>query len=1046
MSIGTMMAQSTVTGTVSDEDGSPIIGANVLVKGSVPMVGTITDLDGKYSLNVPEGYSALSFSFVGYGTQEVAIDGQTSIDVTMVEGVALKDVVVTALGLSREEKALGYATQEVDGEELTKAREVNVVNSLKGRVAGVQISSSSNLGGSSRIVIRGANSITGNNQPLFVVDGVPMNNSNFTDANQNRGAGGYDYGNAIQDLNPDDIETINVLKGPTAAALYGDRAANGVIIITTKKGTALSSKNAPIGVSINSSLQFNEVYVLPDYQNSYGGGAGSAFPYSAIDTNQQIVDMAYDGSWGPSYDGAPSVRHWDSYDEWDTENYGTTRPFEANPNNIKDFFRTGVTATNGVAFGGATSKGSFRLGFTNTQQKGTQENSNLSRNNVSLTSNLNLSDKLTAGANVNIVSSNGNGRPLTGYGESVMSQFNQWFQRQLDMDRLRDYQNPDGTQRTWNRSGEFDAAPKYWDNPFWERFENGQRDRRDRMFGNVSLSYRFNEMFTLTGRAMQDMYTDRREEWVAVGGVRLPKYSEDIRTVRESNYDMILTFNKRFGEDISVSALAGMNYRTDYYSLNSTSTQGGLNTPGLYNLSNSASELLAEDRTERFEVFSIFQQATIGYKDFLYLDLTNRTDFNSTLPLDNNVYNYYSGNLSFAFSELVDMPDILSFGKFRAGFARVGKGTDPYQLNTLYTANSNFGANATATVPNSQLNPTLRPEITTGFEFGLDLRVLKDRLGVDFSYYNNVTSDQIFRVSQSGSTGFTSRVLNAGKVQNQGIEFMAYGTPIKTKDFQWDINFNLGKNNNKVLELYTGTDNIRLTSLFGVSLEARVGEPYGTLMGTTYERDAEGNYLTDGGVYIPTDTVTSLGSVLADFTGGVSTSLRYKGLSLFVLVDFQKGGRLFSLSNQWGMYSGILQSTVENDIRENGIVVDGVVATQDVDGNWGTDGVANSDTIGAQTHFFLNQGYIINEASVFDASFVKLREVRLSYTFPNSWFESVRIRDLSLSLVGRNLAILHRNIPNVDPEAAVNSGNVQGFEGGQLPTERSIGVNLSVKF
>jgi outer membrane receptor protein involved in Fe transport len=401
------------------------------------------------------------------------------------------------------------------------------------------------------------------------------------------------------------------------------------------------------------------------------------------------------------------------------------------------------------------------------------------------------------------------------------------------------------------------------------------------------------------------------------------------------------------------------------------------------------------------------------------------------------------------------MPDILSFGKFRAGYASVGAGTSPYRLNTVYSANSNFGSNGTSTVPNAQLNPNLKPERTQGFELGLDLRLLKDRVGIDFTYYNNVTKDQIFNVSQSGATGFTSRSLNAGKVQNQGIEFMAYGTPVKTKDFQWDINFNLGKNNNKVLELYTGTDNIRLTSLFGVALDARVGEPYGTLMGTTYERDADGNYLTDGGVYIPTDTVTSLGSVLADFTGGVSTTLRYKGFSLFALIDFQKGGRLFSLSNQWGMYSGTLAQTAENGIRENGIVVEGneVLVDDatgdyilDANGNYQTNGVANTDTIGAQSHFFLNQGYIINEASVFDASYVKLREIRLTYTFPKSWFESAPIRDLSLSIVGRNLAILHRNIPNVDPEAALNSGNVQGFEGGQLPSERSIGVNLSVKF
>lgn len=1059
MTIGTVYAQTTVTGAVTTEAGDPIIGANVLVKGSSPIIGAITDFDGNYQIMVPEGYEVLSYSYVGYASQDIEVAGQTTINVTLVEGVEVNKVVVTALGLSREEKALGYATQEVSGDDLNKAREVNVVNSLQGKVAGVQITGSSNLGGSSRMVIRGAGSITGNNQPLFVVDGVPLDNANHTNADQERGAGGYDYGNAIQDLNPDDIESINVLKGPTAAALYGNRAANGVVIITTKKGKNMSAKNAPIGVSVNSSIQFNNVYVLPSYQNQYGGGAGSSFANSVIDTNQLVADMAYDGSWGPAYNGQ-QVRQWDSYDEWDTENFGKTREWKANPDNVKDFFRTGITASNSVSLGGASEKGSFRLGFTNTQQKGTQENSSLNRNNISFSSSLNLSDKLTASANVNIVNSKANGRPLTGYGESVMSQFNQWFQRQLDMDRLRNYQNPDGSMRTWNRTSELDGSAKYWDNPFWERYENGQKDSRNRVFGNVALSYTFNDKFSVTGRAMTDFYTDRREEWVAVGGVRVPMYSEDVRFFQENNYDLIGNYKDRFG-DFSVSGMVGMNYRRTTAERNYASTQGGLNTPGLYNLSNSASELTSTDATSELAIFSIFEQATLGYKDFVYLDLTNRTDINSTLPLDRNTYNYYSASASLVFSELIPANEILSFGKFRAGYAVVGNGTTPYNLQNTYISNANFNGNGTATVPNSLLNEDLKPERTSGFEAGLDLRFLKDRLGVDFTYYSNVTKDQIFNVSQSGATGYTSRSINAGKVANRGIELMLYATPVKTKDFKWDLSLNLGKNNNEVLELATGTDNIRLTSLFGVALDARVGESYGTLMGTDYVYDANGNKIVEDGVYLVSD-VKPLGSVLPDFTGGFSSTFSYKRISLFLLFDFQKGGKLFSLSNQWGKYSGTLEETVietdvngvTDNIRNQGIIVEGSNVLRDgngdyvldADGNYQSDGTENTTVLDAQSHFFLNQGYVINAADVYDASFIKFREARISYTFSNKLFEGTRFRDLSLSLVGRNLAILHRNIPNIDPEAAINSGNVQGFEGGQLPTERSIGVNLNVKF
>ena len=1058
MTVSTIWAQTKVAGTVIDEAGEPIIGASIIVKGANPVIGAMTELDGTYELLVPEGYKTLVFSYVGYATQE--LEAAEKLDVTLLEGISITDVIVTALGVSREEKSLGYATQEVSGEDLNKAREVNLVNSLQGKVAGVQITGSSNMGGSSRITIRGANSLTGNNQPLFVVDGVPVDNSNFTTTEQARGGGGYDYGNAIQDINPDDIESINVLKGPTAAALYGDRAANGVILITTKKGKSMNTKNAPIGVTVNSSLQFNQAYVFPEYQNLYGGGAGPDFLPSVFDTTQQTVQFDYDGSWGPRFDGQ-QVRHWNSYDEWDTDNYGKLSEWKANPDNVRNFFRTGITATNGIAFGGATDKSSFRLSYTNTQQRGTQENSRMDRNNLSFNSSINLTNKFNVSATANYVSSTANGRPMTGYGESAMSMFTQWFQRQLDMDDLRDYKNPDGSMRTWNRSSETDGTGLYWNNPFWDRYENGQKDSRQRMFGNIALSYKFNDHFTLTGRGMTDFYTDRREEWVAVGGINLPKYTEDVRTVRESNYDAILSYQQNFGEDISLTALGGLNYRQNGFNRNFAGTQGGLNTAGLYNLGNSASEIEVTDLTENFEVFSIFQQATVGYKGMAYLDLTNRTDFNSTLPASKNVYDYYSANLSFIFTELMPQNKILSFGKVRGGFAIVGKGTSPYQLNTIYNTNPNFGGNGTSTVPNVLLNADLRPEITRSFEAGLDLRFLNGRVGLDFTYYNNLTKDQIFNVSQSGATGFTSRALNAGKVSNQGVEVMLRGTAVKTKDFQWDINVNFAKNNNKVVELYTGTESIRLVDLFGVALEARVGEAYGTIMGTDYVYDANGNKIVENGTYL-TSEVKALGSVLADFTGGVSSTFSYKGFSLFVLFDFQKGGSLFSLSNTWGKYSGTLSETVAEttvngvtgNIRDQGIIVEGTnVAVDDngdyildANGNYTSDGTVNTTVVDAQTHFYINSGYVVNRADVYDASFVKFREARLTYTIPNKFLAKTRFRDLSLSLVGRNLAILAKNIPNVDPEAALSSGNIQGFEGGQLPTERSIGINLNVKF
>lgn len=1045
-SIGTVYAQKTISGVVTDESGESIIGATVLMKGSAS--GTITDIDGNYSIEVPEEATALLFSYIGYATQEIEITG-TTINATMLEGVDLEKVVVTALGVSRKEKSLGYATQELSGDEITKTRDANFLNTLQGKVAGVQITGSSNLGGSSRIIIRGAGSITGNNQPLFIVDGVPINNSNYTSTDQARGAGGYDYGSAISDINPDDIETMNVLKGPAATALYGNRGANGVIMITTKKGSRSTDSKLPIGVSINSGIQFNEVALLPTYQNQYGGGAGNAFGNSTLDTNQLVADFGYDGSWGPKYDGQ-NVRQWDSYDPSDVSNFGTTRAWQANPNNIKDFFRTGILATNNIAFSGANTLGSFRLSYTNTHQLGTQENSELTRHNVGFNADYKLTKKLTATTSINFVSSQGNGRPITGYGESVMSQFNQWFQRQLDMDRLRDYKNPDGTQRTWNRKSEGNAAANYWNNPFWDRYENGQQDRRERLFGNVGLSYAITDYLSISGRAMTDFYTDRREEWIAVGGVNEAGYSEDVRFFRENNYEATLNFSKRIGEMFSVNAIAGVNFRKNSFNRNYGATQGGLNTAGFYNLSNSVSPAEITDFSTQQEMFSGFANVSVGFKDFIYLDLSGRFDINSTLPVKNNTYPYYSAGLSFIFSELLPKNDILSYGQFRASYARAGTGTTPYQLEITYATNPSFGNNGLSTVPNSLNNADLLPESTNSFEAGLDLRFFKGRLGLDFTYYNQLTENMIFNVAVSPSTGYTSKALNAGKVLNHGFEISANATPVKTKSgFRWDIGLNFAKNNNTTLELTDGTENLRLTSLFGVVLEARVGESYGTLVGTDFVYDDAGNKMVDAsdGTYLVSEEVKALGSVLADFNGGVSTTVSYKGISLYLLFDFQSGGSVFSLSNMWGKYSGMLEETVENGIREDGIVVAGMAATQDATtGEWTSTGVANTTVVDAQTHFFSNQGYVINSVDVYDASFVKFREARLGYTFPNKIFGKTPFRDVSLSLVARNIAILHKNVPNIDPEAAVSSGNIQGFEGGQLPTERSIGVNLKLKF
>jgi TonB-linked SusC/RagA family outer membrane protein len=1029
------MAQS-VSGKVSDgANGEGLPGVAVVVVGS--NTGVLSDMDGMYRIEAATG-DVLSFSFVGYNTVRKEVSG-TAMDVSMESGVALDEVVVTALGVSREKKALGYSVQELGNDAFTDAKTENVVRSLTGKIAGVQVTSGTAIGSSSKVLLRGASSITGDNQPLFVVDGVPMDNADYSSGNTQRSVGGYDYGNAIQDINPDDIESVSVLKGPAAAALYGSRASNGAIVITTKSGKGYqSSGKRGIGISVNSGVAFNNVYVLPDYQNSYGGGAGTAW-IDTIDGNF-IPDYGYDGSWGPKLDGTP-VRHWDSwYNYAGDEDYGTTRPWSATDSDVDQYFQTGVTLSNNVSVSGATDESSFRMSYTNHDQTGVYENSSLDRNTLSFSGSQKVSEDLEASINANYVQSKGSGRPQTGYGSSIMSQFTQWGQRQLSMDRLRNYKNPDGSHRTWNRNSVTDADPHYWDNPFWERYENVQNDQRDRVYGNITMKYKINDVFSLMGRALSDFYIDRREERIAVGGVNESSYSETTRQLQETNLDAYLNFADDLSDDLNLTGFVGVNQRIRNYKRLNAYTLGGLNTPGLYTVNNGADGYEVGDFTSSKTVNSVLASASFGYQRKYYVDFTGRNDWSSTLPAENNSYFYPSATASYILSEDLDI-DAISFAKVRLGWAQVGNDTDPYRTATTYGVNSNFGNAGSATVPNAQNNPNLRPEKTSSWEAGLELNLFMDKVRFDFTYYSSTTEDLIFNVPVSASSGYSSAVLNAGKTNNKGIELSLMATPVQTDDLRWDIGVNFAKNQNELVELADGIDNIRYTSLFGVTLEARPGQPLGTFYGFDYQYDDAGNKLVDDdGYYLRSETVQPLGTILPNFTGGVYTTLDYKNLSFYALIDFQDGGSLHSYSNQWGKYSGTLAETVMdengNDVRDPGfagVVVDGVNATT---------GAENTVAINPQSHFFYNQGYIIHAADQYDASFVKLREMRLDYNLPADVVEGTPFSNVSLGVFGRNLAILHKNVPHIDPEVATSASNIQGFEGGQLPAERTIGVNI----
>ncbi|MGM0579136.1 MAG: SusC/RagA family TonB-linked outer membrane protein [Bacteroidota bacterium] len=1021
----------TVSGTVTDaESGESLPGVNVLIKGT--STGVNTDLDGNYKISVPSDGGTLVFTFIGMANKEVEIGSRSVIDVSMEADIQqLSEVVVTALGIEREQKSLGYSVQEVGGDEIIKAGETNIVNSLQGKISGVQIGGNSGaLGGSSRILIRGANSIAGNNQPLFVVDGTPIDNSNFNTTGQSRGASGYDYGNAAQDINPEDIESMSVLKGASAAALYGNRASNGVIIITTKKG----KKGKGIGVNVNSGITFANPLILPDYQNEYGGGFG---PFGTNGDGQEIASFAVDQSWGPRLDGRP-VRQWYSYYE-DHPNFGEETPWEAHPDNIKNFYQTQVTLNNNVSFSGSNDKGSFRMSFTNLDQKGIMPNSEMKRNTVNFNGSYYLTEKLSANASVNYVQSRAEGRPQQGYGDLIV-QFNHFGQRQLSDAEQQNYiVEATGEQRSWNRISESNSFPLYADNPYWIRNQNLQNDGRDRVFGNIGLTYDFTENLSLSGRVLTDFYTDRREGRIAEGSVGQSFYSEDVRQVSETNMDLMLKYDGEINDQISLSTFVGGNIRMDKYDRNYGQTQGGLSVPGFYNLENSIDRNVLSDFTSERQINSWFGSLTLGYEDLVFLDATIRNDVSSTLPDGDNSYFYPSVSGTFIFSELdaLDGGDIFTFGKLRASVAQVGNDTDPYRISTVYAPQQNFGANPAYTLPGTLNNPNLRPEQTNSYELGTELRFLNDRLSFDATYYNNVSTDQIFEVDVSSASGYTAQIINAGKMVNQGVELSLTGAVVQNQDFQWNVLVNWAKNDNRVEELAEGIDNYRLANeLFGVvSLDARVGQRYGTIYGADFLRDDNGRKVVgSNGNYLSTSSPVPLGSILADFTGGIRNSFNYKGINLSFLVDFQQGGALHSVTNLFAKYSGMTQETVDGNIRQVGLVADGV-----------TEGGEENSTVIDPISFY--QGHFgLGGAHVYDASFVKLREVVLSYSLPSSIINNTPFTKINLAVEGRNLAILSKKIPHIDPENVTNSGNIQGLEGGALPSLRSYGFKVSLGF
>jgi len=1077
--------QRVISGTVTDENG-PLPYANVIVKGTT--IGTTTDLDGKYELKVPEGATTVVVTYTGYTAQELVLGNSNVLSAVLSEGVVLEGAIVTALGIKRDQKSLGYAAQEVDGDELTKVKDANFVNSLSGKAAGVDIKRSGQLGGSSNVIIRGHTSLGNTNQALFVVDGTPIANAITNTTDQATGRGGYDYGNTAMDMNPEDIESVSILRGAAATALYGSRAANGVILITTKKG----QKNDKLGVTISSGFTAATIdkTTMPVYQKQYGPGYSniSGWYNSDIDgldfydfdgdgVDEYHAPVYEDASFGAEYDPNLQVFGWSSWYP-DHPDFGKTVPFVAGENDATTFYETGLTFNNSIAVTGGNDVSSFRLSYTNFDQSGILPGSKIKKNTVSFGGSQTVGERLTVGTSVQYINTNGNGRYGTGYdNRNVNQSFRQWYSTFTDMKEQQDAYELTGRNISWNAYGVLDPSratqPHYFDNYYWNLANNFSTDTRDRILGNIKLDYDLTDWLVATGKVTIDQYSEIQEERIAQGSVDVPEYSAYNRNFYELNYDAMLRANKYFGasDDISVTGLLGVNIRRSRVKSLREYTQGGLWYPGIYTLENSVDRPISDPYLAKIGVNGYYAAANIGLYNMLYLDLTARYDVSSTLPQGNNGYFYPSASLSFVFSELLEGNDILSFGKLRANYAGVGNDAPAQQIVDTYDIGTPFGGNALASTNPRKKNEALRSENTNSIEAGLEMKFLKNRLGFDFTAYKSNSFNQILPVPVTTATGYATKVVNAGEIQNVGFEVAANLTPVRTKDFTWDIGVTWAKNINEVIELDEGITNFQLASVQGgVTINAAVGEPYGAIKGTNFVYHESGEPIVydhwGGGTrWRKTSEPEVIGNINPDWRGGINNSINYKGIGLSFLIDAQKGGDFFSLDTWYGYATGIYDFTAGTNesggvVRDSpddggGIPMGGVVQSVDASGSYVfddegvpvSDGTANTEN-GYTRDVYSSYGYVYapNAYHVYDASFVKLREATLSYSLPSKLFANNKIDGIDVSVIGRNLWIIHKNSPYSDPESSTSAGNVTGNQSGAYPTARELGLNLRVRF
>lgn len=967
-----------------------------------------------------------------------------TIDTKEIEGV-----VVTALGIKREKKSLGYASEEVKAEALVggTTNTGNVASLLSGKVAGLQVNTNNNFGGSANLLIRGYKSLSGGS-PLIVIDGSPVNNGTVSGST-------FDYGNFLSDINQDDIESMNILKGAAASALYGERGSDGVILIVTKNGRG--KQDGSWGVTLNSGITagFIDKSTFPKYQSRYGAGYGKVYgdgtEYFNHDPNTGELQTPFteDASYGAEFNPNLMVRQWDSYNP-DSPTYGQATPWKAAKNGPIKFFETPVTYVNTISLEKGTKSSNISLSYTNMLSNGLLPNSDLRKNSISAKFNYDFTDKLHASVFTTLTIQDTKGRNETGYSDNIVTGFRQWWQTNVDVYDLKNAYQRNNSNLTWNRTSGSNGAPAYWNNPYFQRYQNYQSDTRTRSFSYAQLKYDITKNIGITGKLAYDQMQTMIEERLMNGS--LPQafgasgnnvtsgYSrQDIRTT-ETNFDLFLNYKFDITSDLNVSGIVGGNVRRNLVDNVYASTEGGLATPGLFAISNSASPIIAPDENySKWLTSGAYATASFGYKNLLYIDGTIRADQSSNLPKGNNSYTYPSVTGSLILSELIK-PSFLSFWKIRGNYAEVGSSTENYRLQNTYRVRGGFGNTGLVDQSYFLANPDLKPQRSKEVEFGMEAQFFKNRLGFDIAVYKTRTLNQIINLPVSSATGYRTFLVNAGQINNKGIEVQLNGTPFKTDNFKWDIDVNWSKNENEVVSLYGDSQNYLLASYQGgVSLNARVGEAFGALVGSDYVylngekvvNPTTGRYLTN-----PNQVI---GNITPDWIGGIRNSFSYKGLSLSFLIDVKHGGDVFSTDMYYGLATGLYEETAVGDYRTAGVVNPGV----------NPNGQVNTTPTTAPGTFGNVDGYrrMPNSRFVYDASYIKLREASIGYSLPKSILANTSFQEVKISVVGRNLWIIHKNLPYADPETGTGNGLAsKGNSIGVLPTTRDLGINVTLKF